>query len=149
MKRWQSANRAVITDFFHISFFVDHFYTYSSPCFWCAVLLLVSSFHFCVVSSPGSSFGLENKQNEDARGLVVSERRPNITLLLGDFEIRPLPHEVSKPLTYFTWSVQWMNSVCLSKRWKPPVPQPQRTKQLQNPTRPPQQKHDKTETPTT
>ena len=40
VKCWQSSNRTEITNFFHISFGVDRFYTYASPCFWCAVLLL-------------------------------------------------------------------------------------------------------------
>ena len=62
VKRWQSANRAVVTNCFHISFFVDHILTYSSPCFWCAIFLLQHfveglSDHFfrrCVVLGPDS-----------------------------------------------------------------------------------------------
>ena len=38
--RWQSTNRAIVSDVFLVPFFVDDFYPYSPPCFWSTAFLL-------------------------------------------------------------------------------------------------------------
>ena len=40
MQSRQSTTWAVITNILHVSFFVNHFDLYSSPCLWCTVVFL-------------------------------------------------------------------------------------------------------------
>ena len=44
----------LVSDFFPVSFFVDHFKTYSSPCFGCAIFLLHHLVENLVLSSLSS-----------------------------------------------------------------------------------------------
>ena len=43
VQRWQSTNRAIISDVFFVPFFVDNFSPYSAPCFWSTAFLLQQS----------------------------------------------------------------------------------------------------------